>query len=283
MIRSVTLLLLLAMLPSADFVFSQGTSNAEADREARLAFFKERAAEYQVVVGVDRTARMTPQPVYRWSHPVGTTVDAAMFVWMDGDQPVTVGSIVIHRELGHYCELQSVTSQSLKGVKQKTTVWQPAKPGCEFAPIPNAPKPAETAAERLTQMKQLSRRFGAELTKDPPYYSAGSIWRLRLLPKQLVRYGGPKSTAIDGAIFVFCHDTDPEVLLLLEASGEKADLTWQFAFAPLTGWKATGTCDEKPVWSKPRLDQTVDSKHTYIRFFGLPPDETGTASPEKSK
>src|SRR5439155_572109 len=131
-----------------------------------------------LVLGADRVARLTPQPLFRWSHPVGTTVDAALFVWMDGDQPVTLGSIVMHRELGHYCELQSVTAQSLKAVKLGTTVWEPA----------------------------------------------------------------------------------------------------------MTGWKATGTCDEKLVWSKPRLDLTNDPRHSYIRLLGPQPlEKKATRSQETTK
>ena len=264
MIRSVTILL--AMLPSADVVFAQGTSNAEADREARLAFFKERAAEYHVVVGADRAARMTPQPVYRWSHPVGITADGGSFVWMDEERPVALGSVLVLRDGSYYGEFQSVTSERLKALRKGATVWEPSKPGCEFARVVNAPKPADTAAERLTQMKLLARRFSAELTKGPPTYSEGSIWRLRMLPKQLMRYGEPKAKAIDGALFAFCHDTDPEVILLLEANGEAGDVAWSFAFAPLCGWKATAKCDDKVVWSRPRLAATADPRQPYITF-----------------
>ena len=263
-------LLLLSLLPSVDVVFAQTTPADDSVREARLAFFQERIAEYRLVLEGDRVIHRTQQPVFRWSHPAGTTVDAAFYVWLDAERPAAFGCILIHRDLGHFAELQSVTAHPLKAVRSGSTVWEPVKKGCEFGLVPNAPKPADTAAERLTQMKMMARRFGAELIKGPPNYSEGSIWRLRLLPKQLLRYGGPQATAVDGALFAFCHDTDPEVLLMLEASGEKADLAWHFAFAPMTGWKATGTYDDKPVWSQPRLHPANDSKLPYISFGPYP-------------
>lgn len=275
------LILLIASLGQISDRVNPNQENS-SDRAERLAFLTERAEDYQLFVHGDRAVRMTSQPVFRWSHPVAKLEDAALFLWMDEERPVALGTMILHEELGLFTELQSVTSQSLKAVKFKDTVWEPAGKGCQFSPVPKGPKPAETAAERLTQMKTLSRRFEAQLTKAPPFYSEGSTWQLRLLPKQLVRYGGPTAAAIDGAIFVFCHDTDPELVLLLEASGEANEAAWHFAFAPLTGWEAKVKCDEKVVWSQPRLQSVNDPKLTYIKF-GPDPVTTKTRSQEKSK
>ena len=267
MIRPATLLLLFANLLSLDSAHAHETPTEEPDRAARLVFLQELAAEYQLVIDGDRVARMSPHPVYRWCHPIGSTADGISFVWMDEEQPVVLGSMMILRDGTLSGEFQSLTSGPLKAVKKGVTIWEPAKPGGEFVRVPEAPKPADTATERLTQMKSLTRRFSAELTKRPPEYSEGSIWPLRLLPKQLVRYGGPQAAALDGAIFAFCHDTDPEILLSLEARGEKDDLAWYFAFGPLTSWKATGHCDNKIVWSQPPLASRNALKQPYITFI----------------
>ena len=269
MIRSAALLLLLARLLTADFVYSQGPPNEDTEREARLAYLKERMAEYQLVVGADRVARMSP-PVYRWSHPVGMTIDGASFVWMDGERPVALGSVLVLRDGTSYGELLSLTSERLRATRKGVAAWEPAKPGCEFVRVPNAPKPADSAAERMTQMKSLARRFSGELIKGPPHYQADSIWRLRMLPKQLVRYGDSQGRVVDGVLFGFCHDTDVEMILVLEASGEKADLAWHFAFAPLCGWRGTGKCDDKPVWSQPQMAPVNASKQPYMTFIPVP-------------
>jgi hypothetical protein len=231
-------------------------------RAERLAFLTERAGEYRLFINGDQAVKMTAQPVFRWSHPIANLEDAALFLWMDDGQPVALGTMILHCELGLFSEFQSVTSAGLKAVKKNVTVWEPALKGCEFAAVPRAPEPADTAAERLTQMKALSRRFAVELTKGPPAYSEDSTWQLRLLPRQLARFGGSQGPARDGAIFVFCHDTDPEVVLLLKAS----DSAWEFAFAPLTGWAAQVKCDDEVVWSQPRLTPVDDPKLPYIKF-----------------
>jgi len=247
-------------------------------RAERLTYLTERATEFQLFVKGDQAIRMTPQPVFRWSHPIAKLEDAAVFLWMDDEEPVALGTMILHSELGLFSEFQSVSSESLKAVKKNVTVWEPAQKGCEFSPVPDAPKPAGAAAERLTQMKMLSRRFAVELTKGLPAYSEESTWQLRLLPKQLARFGGPKAAALDGAIFVFCHDTDPEVILLLKAS----DAAWEFACAPLTGWEAKVKCDGKVVWSQPRLNPVDDPKRSYIKF-GPEPVRTKFGSQNQSK
>lgn len=287
LIRSVAMLALLATLLSGGSVSSQETATgeaakAEAVREARLAYLKERAADFRLVAGVDRVARMSP-PIYRWSHPVGTTLDGASFVWMDDERPVAIGSVLILRDGTSYGEFQSLTSGPLKAVRKGVVAWEPARSGCDFRPVPQGPKPGETAAERLTQMKSLARRFSAELTKGPPHYPADSIWRLRMLPKQLVRYGGPRGNVLDGAIFAFCHDTDVEAILVLEAGGENADREWRFAFAPFCGWPGTGKCDDTVVWSHPQLAPMNASKQPYMVFIPTPSFRAETILQEASK
>jgi hypothetical protein len=231
------------------------------DRAQRLAFLTERASEYQLFVKGDQAVKMTAQPVFRWSHPIAKLDDAAVFLWMTDGEPVALGTMILHGELGLFSEFQSVSSGRVKAVKKDATVWEPTK-GCQFSTLPGAPKPAATAAERLTQMKALSRRFTMELTKGQPVYSEDSTWQLRLLPKQLARFGGSKRMPSDGALFVFCHDTDPEVVLLLRTS----DSEWEFACAPLTGWAAEAKCDERVVWSQERLNPVDDPKLPYIKF-----------------
>lgn len=282
MIRSAALIVLLANLLGVDSATSQDAPKEEAVREARLAYLKERAAEYQLVVGADRVARMSP-PVYRWSHPVGITVDGASFVWMDEERPVALGSVLVLRDGTSYGEFLSLTSQRLRATKKGVAAWEPAKPGCDFVRVPNAPQPADSAAERMTQMKSLARRFSGELIKGPPHYQADSIWRLRMLPKQLIRYGDSQGRVVDGALFGFCHDTDVEMILVLEASGEKADLAWHFAFAPLCGWRGMGKCDDKPVWSQPQLAPMNASKQPYMVFIPTPSFRAETGLQEASK
>lgn len=257
-----TFLLLGAVADEADGQAEAPRTRENANgRAQRLAFLTERASEYRLFVNGDQAAKMTAQPVFRWSHPIARLDDAVVFLWTHDGQPVALGTMILHNELGLFSEFQSLSSRRVKAVKDEATVWQPAQ-GCKFSTLSGAPKPADAAAERLAQMKELSRRYTVKLTKGQPVYSEDSTWQLRLLPKQLARFGGAKGSTDDGALFVFCHDTDPEVVLLLRSR----DGAWEAAFAPLTGWEAQVVCDEKVVWSQPRLTSVDDPQLPYIKF-----------------
>ena len=49
--------------------------------------------------------------------------------------------------------------------KTENVGWDATGSGLELKPLPDAPKPAATAPARLTQMRQLARRFA--LTGEP--------------------------------------------------------------------------------------------------------------------
>src|SRR5712691_3948207 len=170
------LILALVSLSSTSPASSQETPSEEPGRVERLVFLQNLADEYRIVVGRDRVAKRSPHPIYRWSHPVGSTADGITYMWMDDEQPVAIGSMMILQDRTLSGEFQSLTSEPIKAVQSNVTIWEPTKPGCEYVRVPDAPKPADSQAERLTQKKLLARRFSAELTKRPPAYSEGSIW-----------------------------------------------------------------------------------------------------------
>jgi hypothetical protein len=76
----------------------------------------------------------------------------------------------------------------------------------------------------LQQKKQLARGF------DVNEKYQGDVSVLRLLPRPINRYDDRELGIDDGAIFVFTHGTNAELVLLLECHGD----AWQFAVARLS-------------------------------------------------
>ena len=110
--------------------------------------------------------------------------------------------------------------------------WSPRVPGVTPRPIPDAPAPARSPAQRLAQMSDLARDFSGT-TQD----REERRWELRLLPKPLYRYESTDPDVLDGAVFAFVSSagTDPEAILVLEARkapGEAAP-SWHYAVGPL--------------------------------------------------
>jgi hypothetical protein len=244
-------------------------SPQKQQRADDLALLTKVAAGYTLKLDKGPTAELNREPAFRWSNSVAGTIgrevkDAALFFWMADERPVAIGTIVWYSEIGLYHEFQSLAFESLTAERNGEKVWEPAQPGIAFAPLPNAPEPAASEANRLIQMKSLAGRFRAEVIKGLPSFPEGSVWQLRLLPKPLLRYGSPKHLARDGAVFAFCQDSDPDVFLMLEVRGHDSDLTWHYAMGPLTSREAKGWYDDQPVWSIPLRRPPSDPKRPYF-------------------
>jgi hypothetical protein len=264
----------LAGLIFAGRVMAEPPSNPEPEspeptqRAEDLAVLADTAGQSVLTLPNGVKAELRREPAYRWSNSVGTTIgrhvkDAALFFWMADGRPVAVTTVVWYSEIGVYQEFLSLAGGPVTASRGRTAIWAPAQPGVTFQLVPDAPAPAPNAAGRLSQMKSLAGRFRGEVVKGPPTYPEGSIWQLRLLPRPLVRYGGPEQPVRDGAVFAFCQDSDPEACLLLEVRGEGERSAWQFAMAPLTSRAVKVWYDEELVWSKPLLRPASDPKGPY--------------------
>jgi hypothetical protein len=216
------------------------------NQEARLEALTKTAASYRLLVDGERPAELIEKPAIRWSKPAGEIEDAALFFWMCDGRPVAAGSFLWQKRVGFYHEFQSLIPGSIRGERGGHSVWATAEPGIRFAPVPDAPIPAESSNRRLIQMRAMAESFRAEAVKEPPFYGKHSVYKFRLLAKPLLRYDDAKP---DGAIFAFVQDTDPEVLLVLQSHPHENGTRWEYAFAPMTGWQLKAWHKEQEVWS----------------------------------
>ncbi|AMV20855.1 hypothetical protein [Planctomyces sp. SH-PL14] len=234
-------------------VIAAARVEAEETAEAagkRLDFMKRSVGEYVVTPAEgEKPADLIAEPLLRWNNPVSNVPDGTIFLWKDArSQPVAIVQVFI---LGNTKDLwlhefQSLTTSPLS-VKQGTaTTWNPRRGGITYKPLADAPAPAETKTARLTQMRQIAKRF--QFQDD---FEGKSRWELRLMTTPLYRYGSDEGDVVDGAIFAYAHGTDPEGLLLLEArrSDKGGALEWHHALAPMTGYALTAKDRDQEVWS----------------------------------
>ena len=106
---------------------------------------------------------------------------------------------------------------------------------------------------RLRQMKEISRRFEAHEFWDPD----NSRFELRLLIQPVHRYADESHSVIDGAVFVLAHDTNPEILVQLEAHGDSSDARWKVSFSRLGSAELHVLLDGKEFWTAPRTPNVV--------------------------
>jgi hypothetical protein len=223
--------------------------DATDDLKARLDFMKRSMTTHNVQTLDDRgtTFRLLPDPVLRFTNPIGGSRDGALFLWLDeAGRPAVASQILWNPQQVWAQEFSSLSPSPLIARSADGRVWNPSRGGVSFKPVPDVARPADTAERRLRQMRQLAEGFSAE------HYYRGKTWnQLRLLTKPFARYGKPGSDVQDGALFCFAHGTDPEALLMLESRPGKDGLEWQYAFAPMTGFAINAFWKGRAIWNKP--------------------------------
>jgi hypothetical protein len=140
----------------------------------------------------------------------------------------------------------------------------------ELKSIPDAPKPGETAAVRLTQMRNLAAQYS--VVAD---YGNKKEEDMRLLRAPVYRYASEKQGVTDGALFAFVRATDPEAFLMIEARKGKDGVEWQYAFARYNPCGLRATRADREVWKVPSLPVkvNVDPKQPYCgirKYSDLP-------------
>lgn len=224
-------------------------SKDSPDATQRLTFMKESVQVYRFTTGSrdEDVLKLQPEAALRWTNPVSGLKDGTLFFWTSSDGRPYAAAQAFQIESGIWLhEFQSLTTESFRVTRQGSAIWSPTQPGIEWKPVPDAPTPANTPTQRLSQMKAIVDRFGAN-----DDFEGKSRWELRSLAKPLLRYTSEKQRIVDGATFAFVHTTDPEVFVMLEVvRGDGKETAWRYALAPMTAYALNVTLDGKVIWEK---------------------------------
>jgi hypothetical protein len=226
------------------------TPATENERQERLRFMKEKAAEFVLArdSAPQKPLPLKDEPVLRFSNPERDkgVSDGAMFLWLDGHRPVAAASITIRRpdDAVHY-EHTSFSNVPLNCRRDSKEVWSPQTGGLLEREVTDAPLPAGSMAARLTQMRQIASRFFATCYWGP------DTTHLRLLTQPVYRFADEQQGILDGALFAFVVSNDPEMLLLVEAFQDATcdQRRWRFSLARMSSLKHTVLLDDKEIWS----------------------------------
>ncbi len=223
------------------------------------------AGEYEICSADSprRACSLRTTPVLRWNQPVRGGDDGAVYVWLDNGRPAAIGTVFAwplpegDRIVTH--EMHALAVESLSAKYEGQEVWTVGKPALDFKPVPNAPAPAESAPQRLAQMRTLSREFTAKAIDQ----KEGS-WELRLLGQPLYRYElKDDPDLLDGAVLAFVQGTDPEILLILEARRHGEQTRWEYALARFSDMRLFVQHNNVEVWKAP-VSTPNDSKAPYF-------------------
>lgn len=244
-----------AVPPAAVGSGAASEPGADALKEKKLDFFRQPLAKLKLaaVTGPDKPFQLVPEPLITFENPVSQVWDGLMFVWTDRGRPVAAMKCYYHslnKRWGRTFVSLATERIELAGGDGKKKVWTPQQAGLSFAPLPNGDKPAADARRRLTQMRDIARRF---TMIDRWGLKEPTDWQLRLLPTPLYRYESPEEGVVDGAMFGYVVNS-PEALVLVEARKTEEGLAWHYAACRFTRFEVTVSLDGKQLAHFPRLD-----------------------------
>ena len=209
-----------------------------------------------------------------WTNPERETDGGLVFLWLGRGRPEAISCFYRVRFEGRLVEAHEFVSLAPVGLTatlRERTVWSPPVPGLEFQPVPDAPHPATTPAERLRQLRALAREFHVSVDVDT------GPTELRLLTQPVARFGAEKADTTtegsetarspDGALFGFVLATDPEAWLVIEERPGSDRTAWHYAFARMSNRSLTARHRDRPVWNAPRdRDDNNPTKPYCVRW-----------------
>ena len=246
-----------------------------AERAARLAKANGILDAMRVYATVDRNGTPTTrisEPVLRYTDSTRQLSDSTLWIWGAAGRPTAIVAIEYYPKNKidklWLCEVASLSTGQISVEYGRDINWTAKTPGLELARLEDAPAPAGQPGTRLTQIKQLQRRFTAhELA------SVEGRIELRPLVKPLYRYQDADAGVLDGAIVSFVNGTNPEVLLVLEArKTDKGAAEWQFGLAQMTGEAVLAELDGKEIWKRGQADPPA-IRDAYVNAWIAPPAE----------
>lgn len=232
-------------------------------QDARLAFVKQSAAKYEFTQR-GKKVTLIETPLLRWNNTVVEEQDALLFMWTLDGRPVAAAQFFAQKQWWLH-EFQSMTFSDKEGAfagrYDGTEFWSPKKGGQSEIPLPPI-KPADSAARRLQQMKEIADSF----TGDDHVVTEGgakTTYALRVLPRPIYRYRDVPGF-LDGAIFAMVQDNNPEILITIECpTGD--DAKYRVGLTRMTSYEIEIQRDGKEVLRLAReVFPSSDRSHTYF-------------------
>jgi hypothetical protein len=255
-------------------------------RPNRLRTMKRLLGDIRITVpGKSKPAavlKTSVEKLYRFSDKSRTHVDGGLSVWTRDGRPAAFVKLWTvegeEQRWGH--GFISAAATPLDGGIVGKPVWTPAAARPQRAGIPKAPDAAKKKLERLRQMAALAKRFTAREFWEP----GRTEYKLELRPEPILRFDSGKQGVRDGAVFAFCHESNPEAILVLEAVERKGKAAgYQYSVFRGGDSELHVELDGQEVMVRPRTNGTLgkptDTYRVQIRTLT---DESGEKSkPEK--
>jgi hypothetical protein len=200
------------------------------------------------------------EPLLHYSAAVWREVDGTLWAWGQRGRPSVLMKLVLRGprsdQLHWHANVTVVSPKRVEVEFRDGLRWSSRLPGLETRLVPDAPAPADSAAHRLIEAKDIARQISVSARSPAPRGRA----QLRLLPRPIHRYSDPAGGLLDGVLFSFVNDSTPDVHLLLEARTERAGRSaWRYLFARQGAGEQIALLHGKQLWSVPAVRPPADT------------------------
>jgi hypothetical protein len=247
---------------------AQDAPDPKAEAEATSRMAEQEAAKWTFRTADGRELTRKPESILRFSNPNVGRVYGDVFVWLDCGCPSAVGTF--YKWYSPYDdfngELKALGRGRLTGSRSEKVLWETTSEDVLFQVLKEAAAPADSAAERLRQMRRLAPEFQVILRDTRVQRESGTRQELRLLTQPVYRYRSEDPVVVDGALFAFVNGTDPEALLLLEARKASDTVRWEFALARVNNDELYATRNDEEVWRVHTVDAFNVSQSPYLQL-----------------
>jgi hypothetical protein len=243
---------MLGICLTVGLVIAGQAQTQEMDFKTRpwAVFAKRHAMAAKVYATADPAHPFAPlkEPVLHRTQEVTGSSKGSVFLWLEpSGRPAVVCDVFLFEEGPNRYRLSNEWhSLSASPLRAEAPGWvfNATRPGLEWKPIPNAPAPAGAPPLRDRQARRLAERFSADLIDRKR-----ERFHLRLLTTPLHRHETTDSpVSRGGALFAFCQQTDPELLLLIEARKSGESYRWDYAPAGFSDMDLYLRLDGREVW-----------------------------------
>jgi hypothetical protein len=204
------------------------------------------------VEGTTRELELVPQPVLRFGDLPRANDKGSVWIWQRAGRPQTIMELYRGADGKSWVHvIHSLSAEAIRGeFGPEGPVWNPPAAAVKWNSFPEAPPASDRPQVRARQIKELAQKFTAHEFWDPN----NSRYELRLLVQPVHKYSAAESGLVDGAVFLLCHETNPEVVLLIEVSQESdGGAAYRYALARLGHAELHVAFDKQEVWDQSRV------------------------------